>query len=463
MAQRLRRFSAVRNEGGGAREGERVDGGDRIERIELHHVEVPLPTPLFPAWVPGHAVDQFSATLFVLRTQRGLVGCATGPSLGREREGLGEFIGPFLVGLDPYDLDGVHERLREASYLGWRNNWIDVAFWDVAAQARGIPVHELLTERLLSPCGEPRGAARPSSPNVAGREPPERVATVATHQEVRHGPSRVESVERALRMGFQSVMFGVGHGEEDADIELLRSVREAVGSGPELYVHAHQGWRVSLVRELPRWTFERARRFVEEAARLAYRRVQEPLHEGDIEGIERLRSVAPLPLGGGDVAVSGARLRILARLGCYDVLTPSVSFAGLGRLEAAMRAALDYDLDFSPMTYGDGFELTAHLHAVAAWSRLRGTPARLSFPWDPPAQMPEYRDALLGLPLHVDSEGCLPVPTAPGLGVCYDPSALNRFTTPFYETTPVRLMVASARTAGLRQTQEIAQRSRKAR
>ena len=38
-------------------------------------------------------------------------------------------------------------------------------------------------------------------------------------------------------------------------------------------------------------------------------------------------------------------------------------FAGLGRLEIAMKA-LDFDVGFSPMSYADGIELLAHLHAL---------------------------------------------------------------------------------------------------
>lgn len=425
---------------------------DRIERIELYHVEVPLPTSLFPSWIPGHAVDALASTLLIVHTHGGLRGYATGPAMGRERDGLGAFIGPFLVGLDPFDIDQARERLRQASYLGWRNNWMDLAFWDLAAQARGLPVHELMTERLGA-------CARAKS------DPVHRVSTFAAFQESRPPRARAEAVERALSLGFRGVQFGVQSETEAEDLDLLETVRAAAGGEAELYVHAHQAWGVSLVQGFPTWSFDRAARFMERAAELRYARVQEPLHEEDWDGMAQLRATAKVPLGGGDLSVSAAQLRNQARLGCFDVLTPSAGLAGLTRLEGAMRAALEFDLDVCPMTYGDGFELIAHLHACVAWSRLASQPerVRLAFPWDPPAQRPEYRDALLGLPLQVDSEGCLPVPDQPGLGVRVDPAALKRFGTLFYELTPVRLLVSSARKKGLRHTAEIAQRPRKVR
>ena len=120
----------------------------KIERIELHHVAISLPTAFFPVWIPGYPQYRQCYTLLTVTTRDGLVGHATGSAFDREREGLGEFIGQFLLGLDPYDLDQVQERLRQASYLGWRNNWMEIAFWDLAAKAQGVPVHELIAQRI---------------------------------------------------------------------------------------------------------------------------------------------------------------------------------------------------------------------------------------------------------------------------------------------------------------------------
>ena len=415
---------------------------DRIERVELHHIDVPLPTPLFPTWMPDHAMDAFSATLLIVSTRDGLQGVATGPAMGHERSGLGEFIGPFLVGLNPFDVDAARDRLRQSSYLGWRNNWMDVAFWDLAAQAEGVPLYQFLAARL--------GAQEHS--------PPESVQTFATFQEERAARSRAEAIERALRHGFKGAQIGVHQATEEADLKHLRAARAAAGSA-ELSVHAHQGWSISLVRSVPRWNIDRAQRFLMEAAELEYRWVQEPLHEENWEGIERLNRQANLPIAGGDLAVSGAQLRHFARSRYYDLLTPSCAFAGLGRLEIAMKAALDFDVGFSPMSYGDGIELLAHLHALVAWAQLRPqAELRLAYPWEPPAMMPEYRDALFQTPLVVE-EGALATPTAAGLGAVINPSALRRFGTQFYELTPVRLMVSSARRSGVRQTEAISNRS----
>lgn len=418
---------------------------DRIDRIELHHIHIPLPTPLFPVWTHGHAVTHLAQTLLTLTTKDGLVASAAGPAIGEERSGLGEVLGPFLMGLDPFDVDAARERLRQSSYLGWRNNWVDIAFWDLAAQARQIPLHQLIAERLDA------GADTPA---------PEFLPAMACFQEHRPPVARAEAVERALRVGFRHAQVGLRGETEAEDVAQLEAARTAAGADAVLSVHAHQAWSVSVVRPGPRWDLDRALRTAEAAERAGYARMQEPLHEEMWESLEALTARTQIPIAGGDLAVSASQLRNLARLSVYDELTPSSGLAGIGRLEIAMKAALRYDKGFSPMAFGGGLELLANLHAQAAWSRLKpGATPRFAFPWEPPVQLPEYRDALLDSPLDIDGFGRLKVPTAPGIGARICPKALKRYGTKFYELTPVRLMRSSARTAGMRQTKVAAGRT----
>ena len=104
--------------------------------------------------------------------------------------------------------------------------------------------------------------------------------------------------------------------------------------------------------------------------------------------------------------------------------------------------------------------MLANLHALAAWGAVESGTAdlRLEFPWEPPAMLPELRDALLTQAVHVDADGTVPVPTAPGIGASIDDKALRRYAHQFYTVTPVRFAVSSARRSGLRQTAAFARR-----
>jgi L-alanine-DL-glutamate epimerase-like enolase superfamily enzyme len=180
------------------------------------------------------------------------------------------------------------------------------------------------------------------------------------------------------------------------------------------------------------------------------------LHEEAWEELEALAAGAPLPIAGGDLVVDGLGLRARVRDGALSVLTPDAAFAGLGTLLEAMRAALARGLAFSPASHGDGLSLAANVHALAAWSAVSGAgaSARLEYPWEPPAVIPELRDALLASPLAAGPAGEVQVPGGPGLGVALDPRSLRRHGRRFFVLTPVRFVVSSARRSGLKQAVE---------
>ena len=94
----------------------------KIERIELFHVDVPLSRPFYPSWIPGYPQTHARSTLIRVITDDGIVGVSAGAAFSRERQGLGELISGFLLGVPADDLQTVRMRLREASYLGLRSN-----------------------------------------------------------------------------------------------------------------------------------------------------------------------------------------------------------------------------------------------------------------------------------------------------------------------------------------------------
>jgi L-alanine-DL-glutamate epimerase-like enolase superfamily enzyme len=420
----------------------------KIEKIELYHVDVPLPAALFPVWIPGYPQYRQSYTLLAVTTGDGLIGYASGPAFDRERETLGEYIGQFLLGIDPYDLEVVRERLRQASYLGWRNSWMDVAFWDLTAKVERVPLHQLIYERAF---GKAADAGAPAA-----------VPVYASFREMRAPMVRAEAIERAQRKGFTAAKISVHSNAESEDIEQLVKARAAAGPKFELSVHAHQAWTVSLVESVSRWDLDRARRFVHRAAELDYQFVQEPLHDEAWDELSQLTSEAVVPIAGGVLSVSFISLRAMIQQRCYALLTPDSAFAGLDNVVRTMRACHQRGLGFAPASNGDGLTLAVNAHALAAWKRRTGDrTSRLEYPWEPPAMIPEHRDAILTAPLYIQPDGSLPVPAQPGVGVEVDPQALKRHGSRFYHLTPVRFVVTSARRAGLRQTAEFMQRSQK--
>ncbi|MBM3290699.1 MAG: mandelate racemase/muconate lactonizing enzyme family protein, partial [Candidatus Hydrogenedentes bacterium] len=125
----------------------------RVSQVDFFYVRVPLAErrpgffaehPHFePSWIPGF--KQTEARFYLLRvvTDTGLEGCAAMPAMSTERFGLGNLIGPYLMGMNPEDIATVNQRIQELSYVGMRNGWIDAAFWDLIGKIRGEPLWKL--------------------------------------------------------------------------------------------------------------------------------------------------------------------------------------------------------------------------------------------------------------------------------------------------------------------------------
>src|SRR5918994_335398 len=133
----------------------------RVARVELYHFASPLPATFHPSWIPGFPQNENRATLIRVVTEEGIEGWSAGPAIGKERAGLGDLLGPYLIGEDSDDIGLIQQRLREMSYLGWRNWWIEPAFWDIKGKRAGMPVWQLLggqasTITLYASTGEVR-------------------------------------------------------------------------------------------------------------------------------------------------------------------------------------------------------------------------------------------------------------------------------------------------------------------
>jgi D-galactarolactone cycloisomerase len=415
----------------------------KIERIELHHVETPLPSPLFPVWIPGWPQYRHSYTLLTVTTRDGLTGYATGIAFDREREGLGDFIGRFLLGLDPYDVRAASERLRQSGFLGWRNSWMETAFWDLAAKQKQVPLHELITEEL-------------NEKPVAGA--PDAVEVYASFWEQRPPKVRVESIERAQRIGFRGAKLNLCAATEEEDREKLELARQVAGDDFHLFAHARQAWSVSLVEANPVFDFARALRYAKLCSDYGVEWLQEPLHSEAWDDLAELSFRSKVPIAGGDITLTIVPLKAMIERKSYSIVTPDAAFAGLQNVVRTMKLCKAHKLGFSPSSGGDGFGLASNLHALVAWSRI--APQRkdrfLEFPWEPPALLPEHRDMLLESPLHIRPDGMLPVPTGHGLGVELDAKALRRYGQKFYTLTPVRFAVSTARRSGLKKAAELA-------
>ncbi|UCD84611.1 MAG: mandelate racemase/muconate lactonizing enzyme family protein [Deltaproteobacteria bacterium] len=406
----------------------------KIQRIELFNVDIPLKKPFYPSWISGYPQLHNRFTLIRLTTDDGIVGVSAGVSFETERQGLGKLIGPYLMGLDPTDVGKINQRLKEVSYLGWRNSWIEPAFWDIRGKMEGKPVYKLLQER---------------------EEEVKEVRVYCSTGEIQPAKKRLESIDKIRELGFKAVKLRVRSATMEEDVDIVREVRKRVGDDFGIMVDANQGWLVTIIDEPPRWDLGRAISYARECERLGVLWLEEPLDMYAYDDLSALREATKTPIAGGELSAGWHELKIMIEKGCFNIYQPDATFAGgISASRKVMEECLRRDLGFSPHTWTNGIGLLINLQVYAAFPRK----TYLEYPYESPGWIPASRDAVLESPIVVSPRGTIPVPNTPGLGIAINERALRKYGKKFYTLTPFRLAVQSIRRMGLKTTLELAKK-----
>jgi D-galactarolactone cycloisomerase len=407
----------------------------KVDRIELFHVAIPLPKPFYPAWIPGYPQTVNRFTLLRLTTDDGVQGLAAGVAFEREREGLGGLLGPYLIGLDPTDIDTGRQRIREASYLGWRNFWIEAAFWDIKGQVEGKPVWALL-----------------------GGTEPGRADVYASTGEVHPPEQRAEEVLKLEEIGFKTIKLRVHSFDPAEDVAQLEAVRRAVGDRIDLGVDANQGWRVALIDDAPLWTLERATDFARACADFEVRWLEEPLDMYAYDEQAELCRRSQVPIAGGELNGGWHEFKVMLEKGSYEIYQPDATMGGgISDAVRVMEACREQGLGYTPHTWTNGLGFLINLHVYAAGPRDHP----IEYPYEPPGWIPEARDGLLAEPIGVAADGTVAIPDGPGLGIELDEDKLARYGEKYFEITSRGIAVKTIRDKGLFAALKLARKKRR--
>lgn len=410
-----------------------------IARLELFHVAIPLPAPFYPSWIPGLPQTENRFTLLKVLTDDGVEGFSAGPAMGRERAGLGELLGPYLLGEDATDIDLIQQRLREVSYLGWRNPWVEPAFWDIKGKLAGKPVYELL------------GGT------------PATLTLYASTGELKTPADRIREAEARHDEGFRAIKLRVHDFDEAVDARHVVETAKAIGGRMQIGVDANQAWRVTIVADAPLWDLSRAKRFADVCADAGLSWVEEPLPMDAYDDLSALTAYSRVPIAGGELHTSGLpELKMMIERRCYSIFQPDAVFTGgIAQTHAITQLCRAHGLGYTPHTWTNGIGFAINLQLMLA-SGFAGERA-LEYPISPPGWTVETRDGILETPFAHD-RGTLQPPRAPGLGFAIDAAALRKHGKRYFVMDRKRLVWFSLRTRGLKVSREIdaVRRARKA-
>lgn len=386
----------------------------KIKAIELYHVSIPLKQTFWPTWIPGYPQTHNRFTLVKIITDEGLEGYSAGIAMGRERQGLGDLMGSYLMGADPTDIENIQGLLKQAGYLGWRNFWIEPACWDIIGKSLGKPVYELLG-----------GEARPIEVYCSTGE--------------RHAPEkRVEELLAMKERGFKTAKLRVKSKDLKDDIRDIELIRKGLGDGLTLGVDANQGWLVSIIDKIPAWDLKRAVEFAAACYDNNMAWLEEPLDSRDYDGNAALKKSSMVRIAGAELNYGWDEIKIMFEKDCFDIYQPDAVFAGgMAQVKKVIEACHTHDREYSPHTWTNGIGFYIN------WNMMLADPTNhhpLEYPLEEPSWIPAYREGIID-PIIPDNQAMLQPFTRPGLGFEINPDMLKRYGRRFYKMTETRLKI----------------------
>jgi L-alanine-DL-glutamate epimerase-like enolase superfamily enzyme len=308
-----------------------------------------------------------------------------------------------LIGENPLDVERLWDKLYEGTiYTGRRGlvihaiGAVDLALWDIAGQASGRPIYELMG-------GPRRGNVVPYA-----SVHPELTSLIETERRVE------QLMGRVLEMGFLAVKLQLVYGNvyTDADIvRLVRKARQIIGDKLTLMIDVGYRWMdskaaINTIRRL-------------EDCDLYF--VETPLRMDDLDGHARLAEAVSTRIAGAELLASRWEALDLMDRGKVDVIQPDIGRAG-GLTESMRIAKLanDRGLLCTPHGWKSGLTVAAEIHFSAAALNVPFIEFMVPELW------PSVIRRDLVQPEFTPKDGVIALPATPGMGVRLNEEVLKR-------------------------------------
>jgi L-alanine-DL-glutamate epimerase-like enolase superfamily enzyme len=379
----------------------------KITNVQSFLLSYPFPEPIRMPFYGGlRTISKRDAMLVRVETDNGLVGYGPGPGSEEAQRYIHTIIGPFLQGHVLADPDALRVKFLQGPAadpaLAKIYCAVEVALYDLAGKAAGVPVSELVGGRLRDRIRLYGSAGMYMTPEKYAAE----AAAIAD-------------------LGFRAYKMRPARGPEE-DVRTVQLMREAVGGTFDLMVDAHAWWRMGDKS----YGLETVEQVAAAMAECDIAWLEEPLPPDDHEAYIELKNKEIVPLASGEHEPSEARFLDLIRTRAVDYVQADVCCQGgypMGRRLFAEIAS--EGLRFAFHSWGTALEVIAAAHLGICWPETvvewleypcYSTPSRAGmYPFPLAAE-------ILKEPLAID-HGDLIVPKTPGLGVEVDERVIERY------------------------------------
>ncbi len=339
-------------------------------------------------------------TLVAVHTDTGRVGLGSVFTNDALVQSALNVLRPLYEGENALEPERVSEKLHQHMFWLGRGgsithaiSGIDVALWDLLGQESGQPVGRLLGGRYV-----------------------DRVQPYASL--LMEEPSKMKlNLEAVKDQGFRAFKIGWGpFGRRDAktDEAIVAAARDAIGEECHLMVDA--GGSDAYWPRNYKWALQTARML--EHYQVTW--FEEALHPDALEDFVRLREHSPVPISGGEVLTRRQSFLPWLSQRAFDIIQPDVTkVGGLSEERRIAWMAQDYGVEFVPHGWNTAIGLAADLHLASAIPNTRFVEYLTGSP---------FIDELVDEHWRLDTDGYLPIPDRPGLGIQLDLDAIEKYT-----------------------------------
>ena len=379
----------------------------KITSVRSFLLSYPLDRPLKLAFHGGErTILKRDAMLIRVGTDKGLVGYAPGPGSEIAHAAIEKTIAPFLDGRSLADPDALRVQFFEQPVCDaeTRKTYcaVEVALYDLASQARGIPFSELIGGRVR-----------------------DRIRLYGSAGMYMDPVQYAEEATAIAGLGFSAYKMRPGRGPEQ-DLESVRLMRKAVGPDFELMVDAHTWWRMGDRS----YSAETVDQMAQDLATYDAAWLEEPLPPDDHEAYRVLREKDYLPVASGEHEPNEDRYLDLILSHSVDYVQMDVCCQGGLTMGRRLFSEIAREgLKFAFHSWGTDLEVMAAAHLGVCWPETvvewleypvyTSSKVKSMYPFPLAAE-------ILKEPLPIE-RGDLIVPREPGLGVKVNESVIERY------------------------------------
>lgn len=331
-----------------------------VRLIELHGVmefhgdfweeRLVRPMDIYPehknegaGWLPRIDNSHYAmqSIFCVIETDEGVTGIG-GPASMDQAYTIVKQLAPLMIGHDPIANERIWDRLYRSMVHGRKGtpmmalSVVDCALWDLRGTWANMPVYRLL--------GGPVRDELPAYASALGYSlEPDKVRQRAGEM---------------VAQGYRATKWFFRHGPTDGvagiakNVELVRTLRDAVGPDVDIMLDAWMSWDVP-------YTLAMARRLEEYHPRW----IEEPVLPDKIDQYAEIRRNSVVPISGGEHEYTRWGIKALLDAKAVDVLQPDIYWAG-GITEMLKICALASAYDIPVIPHGHSTPATMHLIAA---------------------------------------------------------------------------------------------------